>query len=111
MSYASVDEIAKLIDLGEFSDNEMMVYQNLNEEYPVEVWKIKVKSDQDAGRICDILQARKGELYNSYSGDKRVQEAILHPQYTVIQSAGGIATFISSIYLDEVKEQTNDWLK
>lgn len=106
----SKEEVDKLIDWGAYKDNEKMIYIDNNPEHPIQVWKVQMKEGQDGVGVMQMFMRDKNKIIEEITDDEQMRE-VLEGQYgSVIEMGGDVVTMILSNHLDEVKEQTSDWL-
>lgn len=104
------EEADKLIEWGTYKDNEKMIYIDNNEKHPIQVWKIKLKEGQNEERLIQILLQAKEKFVEQSIENEEIRE-ILKSQYgSTITIGGDVLTMIVSNHLEEVQEQTNEWL-
>ena len=104
------EEADELIDWGEFKDNEKMIYIDNNSEHPVQVWKIKLREEQNEERLMQVLLKSKEKFVEQATKNEEIRE-ILNSQYGSTMTIGGdVITMIVSNHLKEVQEQTSEWL-
>lgn len=105
------EEANELIDWGEYKDNEKMIYIDNNQEHPIQVWKIKLKEGQDKIRITQMLMKNKSEFIDQITDDELMKEMLMGQYGSKIGVGGNVLTMIISNHLEEVDEQTRNWLK
>ena len=106
----SKEETDKLMDWGAYKDNEKMIYIDNNKEHPIQVWKVKIREGQDGTGLMQMFMRDKNKIVEKITDDELMRE-ILEGQYgSAIEMGGNVATMILSNHLDEVREQTKDWL-
>ena len=106
----SKEEADKLIDWGAYKDNEKMVYIDNNKEHPIQVWKVKIREGQDDTGMLQTFMRKQSELIEEITDDEAMRE-ILNSQYgSTFGTGGNVVTMIISNHLEEVMEQTKDWL-
>lgn len=104
------EEADELIDWGEFKDNEKMIYIDNNSKHPVQVWKIKLREEQNEERLMQVLLKSKEKFVEQATKNEEIRE-ILNSQYGSTMTIGGdVITMIVSNHLKEVQEQTSEWL-
>ena len=107
----SKEEADKLIDWGAYKDNEKLIYMDGNEKHPILVWKVKINEGQDATWLIQMFKRDKNKIIEMITDDVQIQGDLKGRYASTIEVGGNVATIILSNDLDEVREQTKDWLK
>ena len=69
-----------------------------------------MKEGQDGVGVMQMFMRDKNKIIEEITDDEQMRE-VLEGQYgSVIEMGGDVVTMILSNHLDEVKEQTSDWL-
>ena len=71
---------------------------------------MKIREGQDGTGLMQMFMRDKNKIVEKITDDELMRE-ILEGQYgSAIAMGGNVATMILSNHLDEVREQTKDWL-
>ena len=107
----SESEIAALMDLEEYSDNEKMVYIKNDSEHYAEIWKIKVDDEDKPEDVYDLLNKIYLNSLNQIESGEKAELIIDNRENRSMFIGGNVATLIISDCLNDAKELTDNWLK